>query len=792
MGISGLLPLLKDIQVSGNIQDFKGKRLAVDGYVWLHKGAFGCAEDLVKGKRTTKFVDYAMHRVRMLRHWGVTPVMVFDGGPLPAKRKTEDSRAKSRAEHLARAQSFEAQRRMGAARDCYTKCLDITPELAFQLIKALRAEKVEYIVAPYEADAQLCYLEREGYVDGIITEDSDLLVFGCKQVIFKLEKDGSCVSIDRKKLASIRDFPMHGWTDTQFRRMAMLSGCDYLPSIPGIGLKTAHRMLRRHKTVDKMLKVIRLEGAHVVPIDYLQDFAQAELAFIHQRVFEPTERRLVPLRPFPEGGLGDTDERWVGLDVDAEVAQGMARGDLHPATRKPIEDLWPDYQPLPFGQKDFSGKAVLPRSPAKGTLDSFFIRVKRTASAPVPLPTPVGRFGSGPKRLSDLPAGPARRASDPESSTPPVAGPSSGRTSKFFLRAEPIKLEWAEDAEAVVGIDADDIESQSPVYPRMRSTSPVHVHSPSPELEATQVKRSPSPAVSVIHLSSPVSVAPSVVFTTPPRSSPLRDASPFRPSSPSPSRRHVLVEASSQFVCETQLFEAQSSRPVPTITQVPFTAFQASQDASTPARTCALGRKPSVLVPATSPAQTQVQALDLRRALRIGTSSDSIDDDEILTPSPHAASRHKRARGSSSSQPAEVDSEDEARARKATIVAHGWRAKYALGAAASPVRTPRVKPRPRAGERDPPAAPRDEAKGHMPQSLAAGLPGIQNTPVPLSRLAAGVLAPRPVNIEAPTSARANTAADATVKDAAAAIKSAPPKPHGLTWASLEKFRYSRP
>lgn len=38
------------------------------------------------------------------------------------------------------------------------------------------------MVAPYEADAQLCYLEREGFVDGVITEDSDLLVFGCRQV----------------------------------------------------------------------------------------------------------------------------------------------------------------------------------------------------------------------------------------------------------------------------------------------------------------------------------------------------------------------------------------------------------------------------------------------------------------------------------------------------------------------------------------------------------------------------------------------------------------------------------
>lgn len=49
-------------------------------------------------------------------------------------------------------------------------------------LQALRAENVDYVVAPYEADAQLCYLEREGYVDGIITEDSDLLVFGCRNV----------------------------------------------------------------------------------------------------------------------------------------------------------------------------------------------------------------------------------------------------------------------------------------------------------------------------------------------------------------------------------------------------------------------------------------------------------------------------------------------------------------------------------------------------------------------------------------------------------------------------------
>ena len=51
---------------------------------------------ICKGNSEThaRFVDYAMGRVRMLVNCGVTPYIVFDGGPLPAKKGTEVSRAK--------------------------------------------------------------------------------------------------------------------------------------------------------------------------------------------------------------------------------------------------------------------------------------------------------------------------------------------------------------------------------------------------------------------------------------------------------------------------------------------------------------------------------------------------------------------------------------------------------------------------------------------------------------------------------------------------------------------------
>ena len=54
MGIQGLLPLLKSIQVHTHLSEFRGKTLAVDAYVWLHRGAYACATELVTGVKTTK------------------------------------------------------------------------------------------------------------------------------------------------------------------------------------------------------------------------------------------------------------------------------------------------------------------------------------------------------------------------------------------------------------------------------------------------------------------------------------------------------------------------------------------------------------------------------------------------------------------------------------------------------------------------------------------------------------------------------------------------------------------
>lgn len=270
----------------------------------------------------------------MLKHYGVTPYMVFDGDFLPSKAATEASRAKKREEKLRLANEYLKAGKSAQAAQEFQKCIDITPEMAAAVIQQLKEMDVPYVVAPYEADAQLVYLERHGFVGGIISEDSDLLVFGAKKLITKLDKHGNCIEINRRDFCACREISLTGWSDTEFRRMAIMSGCDYLNGLPGVGLKTAYRLLRKTKSPERIVRMLQFEGK-LVSENYLTLFYQAELTFLHQWVFCPTKKELVHLTDL-DGTRTADDMPFIGSYVDPETAQKIANGDMDPITKLPI------------------------------------------------------------------------------------------------------------------------------------------------------------------------------------------------------------------------------------------------------------------------------------------------------------------------------------------------------------------------------------------------------------------------------------------------------------------------
>ncbi|KAL2835041.1 hypothetical protein BDW59DRAFT_2508 [Aspergillus cavernicola] len=335
MGIRGLHGLLKSIQKPCHLKKFSGQTLGVDAYGWLHRGTVACAVDLALDQPTTKHIDFVLSRVRMLLYFGVSPYIVFDGDNLPSKSGTEVKRQQKRTESRALGMELHRKGRTAEAYQEFQKAVDVTPLMARYLIEELKKMDVQYVVAPYEADAQLVYLEQHGFIDGIISEDSDLLVFGAKRLLSKLDQHGDCIEINRADFTTCREVSFVGWTDADFRRMCILSGCDYLPNIPRVGLKIAYRSLRTYKEVERALRMLQFDGQYHVPPDYLQNFKQAELTFLYQRVFCPKAGKLVTLT-LPEDDVKLEELTFIGDDMDAEIAVGVAHGDLDPTTKAPL------------------------------------------------------------------------------------------------------------------------------------------------------------------------------------------------------------------------------------------------------------------------------------------------------------------------------------------------------------------------------------------------------------------------------------------------------------------------
>lgn len=98
---------------------------------------------------------------------------------------------------------------------------------------------IPYIIAPMEAEAQCAELLHLGLVDGIVTDDSDVFLFGGSRIyknMFSQQKYVECyllqdleknMRLDREKLIDL----------------AILLGSDYTEGLSGVGVVNAMEIL---------------------------------------------------------------------------------------------------------------------------------------------------------------------------------------------------------------------------------------------------------------------------------------------------------------------------------------------------------------------------------------------------------------------------------------------------------------------------------------------------------------------------------------------------------------------
>lgn len=274
----------------------------------------------------------------MLRHFGVEPFFVFDGDNFQSKIDTEMERELTRMKNKEKGDKLLKAGNKKLAMEYFMKSIDVTPSMAKAVIEFLKTEKLKFVVAPYEADSQMVFLEKLGLVDGIISEDSDLLVFGAQCLLTKLNDFGECVEIRRENFKKCRAVPIGLMNESQLRMVACLSGCDYTNGIPGIGIVKAFRLVKTHSNMSKCLMSLRLEGKMPVPADFEMDYKKADLSFQFQRVFNPETSEITTLNEITPQARQNEELllECIGPLHENSIHEQIALGELDPISKKPL------------------------------------------------------------------------------------------------------------------------------------------------------------------------------------------------------------------------------------------------------------------------------------------------------------------------------------------------------------------------------------------------------------------------------------------------------------------------
>lgn len=321
MGIKGLTKFLKSQASSSirqvGIKEYEGQTLGVDISGFIHSTSY---RKEIKGKGNHLremfeiIVACTLHNIRL--------IIVFDGNSIDAKKETLTVRKDIKDKQIQQILSLTNGISGSSPRDHHNKslaeiketaiqairenptsssedreklekylknCISIDPNMYGELIHLLKLCNVHYVRAMYEADHMLARLSKDGIIQGVLSEDLDMLTHGCKKLIrgihsreFKTEGILTQYCLDDVLCET-------GLNMSQFVDFCILCKCDYTSTIKNLGPNTAHKLLRDGNTIEDIVLDINNGKYKKYAIEDNFDYVTARLGFTYCDLENPCE-----------------------------------------------------------------------------------------------------------------------------------------------------------------------------------------------------------------------------------------------------------------------------------------------------------------------------------------------------------------------------------------------------------------------------------------------------------------------------------------------------------------------
>lgn len=312
MGIHGLNTVLKkvnpNIYKTVDISYFEGYTLAMDVSIFLHKYVHSDAKNWFAGLLNF-FVKMQKAKINL--------IAVFDGKYVPPEkglerdnRKVNSIKIKDRLNEVRQflkmiktiyepSDTLSDVHQSKAELLCpAVKCVEVSNVInEFELlIKKIENQSasvdanvvnsahelvdclgIKSVVAYGEAEALCASLAIHGYADGVLSRDTDALVYGTPLFINELMGDKMTFTTLDDVLSSLK------FTHKQFVDFCIMCGCDYNANIPKIACGGAFKMIEKYGSIDEFKNktgtdtmCLRYERCREIFVAYDKDYLVGE------------------------------------------------------------------------------------------------------------------------------------------------------------------------------------------------------------------------------------------------------------------------------------------------------------------------------------------------------------------------------------------------------------------------------------------------------------------------------------------------------------------------------------
>jgi len=261
MGVA-LRPLLAEYKESPGWEGLGGIA-AIDAFNALYQFLSGIRQadgaPLMDGQgRITSHLSGLLFRNANLIEKNITPVYVFDGKPPVFKASTL---AKRREVRENAADAWEKALKEGDEESARKYAMASSKIDAFVINSAkelLSALGIAWIQAPEEGEAQSSFMTQNGDVTYAVSQDYDSLLFGATNLVRNITVSGKkrirgkVLSVYPERLRLEEVLAGLSVTQEELIQIALLIGTDYNSGVPGVGPKTAVKIVREGKFYDRI------------------------------------------------------------------------------------------------------------------------------------------------------------------------------------------------------------------------------------------------------------------------------------------------------------------------------------------------------------------------------------------------------------------------------------------------------------------------------------------------------------------------------------------------------------